>query len=62
MCCHGSVAVSCWDSRGGEKLDFGCDTVLSRNADIVWEEPAASILIYTLKVEATLYSETSVTY
>ena len=36
--------------------------MLSRNADIkVWDEPSVSILVYTLKMEAKFYSETSVT-
>lgn len=36
--------------------------MLSRNADInVWEEPAVSVLVSTLKMKAKVYSETSVT-
>ena len=47
------------DSHGGDNSDW---TALSRNADInVWEEPAVSILVSTLKMEANVYSETSVT-
>ena len=36
--------------------------MLPRNADInVWEEPAVSIVVSTLKMEAKVYSETPVT-
>lgn len=59
LSCPMKLSYEIWDSHGGDSSDW---TVLSRNADInVWEEPAVSILVSTLKMEARVYSETSVT-